>query len=162
NVGVTFLIFITLLDIRLAVLYFLGISAVAYSFDRRPRWHLLFGVVLGASLLLFGLDMMKQSGHDFQEIEWFRDPLSQSRDALGLVFFGCVVLSFVTQSPNAVILLGLGMAESGLLGAEATAMVIYGAHLGNTLFRMLLGGGMRGSSRQVAGFQDLIKITGTV
>src|SRR5262249_29360247 len=57
NVGVTFLIFITLLDIRLAVLYFLGISAVAYSFDRRPRWHLLFGVVLGASLLLFGLDM---------------------------------------------------------------------------------------------------------
>jgi phosphate:Na+ symporter len=54
------------------------------------------------------------------------------------------------------------MAESGLLGAEATAMVIYGAHLGNTLFRMLVGGGMRGSSRQVAGFQDLIKITGTV
>ena len=40
-------------------------------------------------------------------------------------------------------------------------MVIYGAHLGSTLFRMLLGKGLKGSSRQVGAFQDLFKIVGT-
>src|SRR5262249_54019161 len=107
-------------------------------------------------------DAMKQSGQDLQKLDWFSDLWARARDVWSLAFLGGVALSFVTQSVNAVILLDLGMVQNGLLGAEAAAMVIYGAHLGNTLFRMLLSGGMKGVFRQVAGFQDVFKIVGTL
>jgi phosphate:Na+ symporter len=161
NVGATVLVFLTLLDIHLALLFLLGISAIAYAYSRQMRWRTLFGVVLGLCLLFYGLDTMKESGRQFQELDWFRELWARARQAYLLAFVGGSILAFMTQSANAVILIGLGMAHGGLLDAESTMMVIYGAHLGSTFVRLVLGGRMKGSSRQVGRFQDLFKIVGS-
>jgi phosphate:Na+ symporter len=161
NVGATLLIFLALLDVRMAVLYLLGLSAIAFSYGRQLRWRTLFGVVLGICLLFYGLDAMKQSGQAFQEMAWFQELWGRAQQAFFLAFASGVLLAFVTQSSNAVILLGVGMAQHRLLVAENTMMVIYGAHLGSTLARLVVGGGMKGSSRQVGRFQDLFKIIGS-
>jgi phosphate:Na+ symporter len=161
NVGTTLLIFLSLLDVRLAILFLLGLSAIAFSYSRQASWRTWFGVVLGVCLLFYGLDGMKVAGREFQNLEWFHDLWAQARHAFLLAFLGGLVLAFLTQSTNAVILLGLGMAQNGLLSSESTMTLIYGAHVGTTFTHLLLDSGVKGSARQVRRFQDLFKVTGS-
>jgi phosphate:Na+ symporter len=161
NVGTTLLPFVAALDIRLTVLYVLGVSGIAFSFSRESGWKSAYGMALGISLLFYGLDGMKGSAAELQQYAWFRAVLEQARGSFGLALLGGAFLSFLTQSTTAVTFIALTLVNTGLLGADETIMVIYGGNVGSTFSRMILASGLKGSSRQVGRFQDLFKIAGT-
>src|SRR5262245_37125251 len=58
NVGCCALIFATVLDLRVATLYLVGVAGAAYAFDKSHKTHV-FGAVFGIGLLFFGMEMMK-------------------------------------------------------------------------------------------------------
>jgi phosphate:Na+ symporter len=161
NVGTTVLIFVAALDIRLAVLYLLGLSGICFSFSREARWRSAYGIVLGISLLFFGLDVMKSGAAGLQQLSWFRAVLEGTRGSFALACLGGAFLSFLTQSSTAVTLLAVTLVNTGLLGVDETIMVIYGGNVGSTFSRMILASGLKGSSRQIGRFLDLFKIAGT-
>lgn len=161
NVGTTVLIFIAALNIRLAVLYLLGLSGIAFSFSKETKRRNVYGIVLGISLLFFGMDTMKSGAVEMQRFDWFHAMLQGTHDSFALAFLGGALLSFLTQSSTAVMLIAIAMVNTGLLSAGDTIMVIYGANVGSSFTRMILSSGLKGSSRQIGRFQDLFKITGS-
>jgi phosphate:Na+ symporter len=161
NVGGSLLIFAAVLDLRLAVLYLIGVAGVAFAFDRSHRNHAL-GALFGIGMLFYGIELMKTGAQPLRDQQWFSHLLEGNTQSLLLAFAGSVLFSFVTHSSTAVAILCIGFAVTGLLGPFPTMMALYGANLGSTFSRMVLSSNLRGSARQIPAFQDLFKITGAV
>ena len=161
NVGTTFIVFAGVLDLHTFVLYLLGVSAVAFVFSGEVRWKPLIGVALGLSLLFYGIDAMKGSAADLRGEPWFNVLLTQARGSYLLAFGAGAAFSFLTQSTTAVALIAVTLAKAGMLGVDETLMIVYGGNVGSTFSRMILASGLKGSSRQIAHFQDLYKIGGS-
>ena len=159
NVGCCALIFASVLDLRLAILYVLGVAGAAFAFDRSHRSHAL-GAVFGVGMLFYGIELMKTGADPLKQLPWFSQMLHDSHNSLVFAFLGGTAFSFVTQSSTAVSILAIGLAQTGLLGPFPTMMALYGANLGSTFARMLLSSGLKGTVRQLTAFQDLFKIVG--
>ena len=161
NVGTTIIVFVSVFDLQTAAMYLLGISAIVFVFSGEVRWRPVLGVVLGISLLFYGIDAMKASAGEIKSQPWFGSVMSRAQGSYFLAFCAGTVLSFLTQSTTAVAMIGVTFVKAGMLSVDETIMIVYGGNLGSTLARMILSSGLKGSSRQIARFQDLFKITGT-
>jgi phosphate:Na+ symporter len=161
NVGTTLLVFVTLFDLHLVVLYLLGVSATVFAFAGEARWKPICGVVLGICLLFFGMNALKTGAARVQDYPWAQSVLAQAHGSYALALLAGALFSFVTQSATAVVFIAVTLVRAGLLGPEETMMIIYGGNVGSTFSRMVLSSGLKGSSRQVGRFQDLFKIVGS-
>jgi phosphate:Na+ symporter len=162
NVGTTLIVFSGVFDVQILVLYCLGVSTTVFAFSGEVRWKPLCGVLLGISLLFFGINMMKTSAAGMQSYDWFDAVMDSAHGSYLLAFAAGALLSFLTQSTTAVALLAVTLAHAGLLRVEETMMIVYGGNLGSTFARMILSSGLKGSSRQIGHFQDLFKIAGSL
>lgn len=161
NVGCTVLVFVAVLDIRLVVLYLLGLAGASFAFERPLKQKNTVGALFGIGMLFYGVELMKTGAAPLQTFPWFNSVMESTRNSYALAFLGGCFLSFVTQSSTAVSVLAISLVQARVLAAEQTIMIIYGANLGSTFSRMILSGGLKGSSKQLAHFQDLFKIAGT-
>lgn len=160
NVGTCVLIFITVLDIRLVFLYLLGICGIANVFTRQPTRKSLVGTGLGIGLLLFGMGVVKENAVALSRADGAHELLVQLQNAYLLALAGGTLVAFLTQSTTAAILIALALVNAGVLGVDDTIMAIYGGNIGSTFARMALATWVKGSSRQVGRFQDLLKLGG--
>ena len=159
NVGCSVLIFVAVLDLRLGILYLIGVAGAAFAFDRSHRSHWL-GALFGVGMLFYGIELMKAGAQPLKDLPWFANALSGNDESWILAFAGGVGFSFVTQSSTAVSILAIGLAETGLLSIYPAMMAIYGANIGSTVARMVVSSGLKGSVRQLTAYQDAIKFTG--
>jgi phosphate:Na+ symporter len=161
NVGCCALIFAAVLDLRLAILYLIGLAGAAFAFDRSHRSHAL-GAVFGIGMLFYGIELMKTGADPIKQLAWFSEGLDSAHGSYALAFVAGAAMSFLTQSSVAVSILAIGLAQTGLLDAFQTMMAIYGANVGSTFARMLLSTSLKGSVRQLTAYQDLFKIGGAL
>ena len=160
NVGTTALVFVGALDIRIAVLYLVGLSGIVYSLTSEFRWRSLTSIALGLGLLLYGSDLMTLGAAGIEKSPWFREFVRAGHGSSAESFLLGTLASFLAQSTTAVALITVALSGSGLLSLPDAMMMVYGANLGSTLIRILLSHGRTGTGRQISGFQDLFKTAG--
>jgi phosphate:Na+ symporter len=160
NVGTTALVFIGALDIRIAVLYLVGLSGIAFSLTSEFRWRSLTSIALGLGLLLYGSDLMTLGASGIEKSAWFREFVRAGHGSGAEIFILGTLASFLAQSTTAVALITVALSGAQLLSLPDAMMMVYGANLGSTLIRILLSHGRTGTGRQISGFQDLFKTAG--
>jgi phosphate:Na+ symporter len=160
NVGCCALIFAAVIDLRLAILYLIGVAGAAFAFDR-SRKNMALGAVFGVGMLFYGIELMKSGIEPVKELPWFSELLVGNRSYL-LAFISGTAFSFVTQSSTAISILVIGFAQTALIGPFQAMIALYGANVGSTFARKVLSSTLTGAVRQLAAFQDLFKITGAV
>lgn len=161
NVGCAALIFAAVIDLRLAILYLVGLAGAAFAFDRTHRQHAI-GALFGVGMLFYGIELMKSGAEPLRQTAWLAGALDDGGRSYFLAFAGGALFSFLTQSATAVSILAIGLAQTALLGPFPAMMTIYGANVGSTIARMLLSSTLHGSVRQLTAHQDLFKISGAV
>lgn len=162
NVGPTALVFAGAIDIHVAVLLAIGISAIAFSLATEFHWKAAASVLLGVALVLYGSDLMSAAAGDVQGAGWFAAFLRRWHDSSAMAFaLGCLA-SFLTQSTTLVALTTIIIASAGLVAGPSALAMLYGANLGSTLMRMLLTTRSSGTQLEIIRFQDLFKIAGAV
>jgi phosphate:Na+ symporter len=159
NVGCCALIFAAVLDLRLAILYMIGLAGAAFAFDRSHKSHAL-GALFGVGMLFYGIELMKLGAEPLKDLPYFTALLNETHQSYFLALIGGAAFSFLTQSSTAVSIVAIGVAQTGLVGAYPTMMAIYGANVGSTVARMVLSSALKGSARQITAYQDLFKIAG--
>src|SRR5262245_24978956 len=87
NVGTGALIFASVLDMRVAVLYLLGVAGAAFAFDKSHRSHAL-GAVFGVGMLFYGIELMKTGAEPLKEMTWFSGLLNGKDESYILPFIG--------------------------------------------------------------------------
>lgn len=162
NLGTSALVLLTVLDLRLAVLWLLGATGMCFYFDldKSARWRHLIGALLGLGTLFLGLQLMKTGALPLRDVLWVQSALrfAASSDAL-LLLIGAVI-TMVAQSSATVSMLAVTMAMAGLMGEHQTVMVVLGASLGSGLTTFLMAGNLEGTARQFGLFQILFKAVG--
>lgn len=131
NVGAGIIILIAVLNIQTLILFVLGAAGISLAFEKPARYHHLASILFGIGLLFYGLFMIRAGTAPLAEKEWFRLILLHGQHSFLLAFLVGAVLTALSQSSTAVTILAITFTQSGLLSAEQTIMIIYGANLGS-------------------------------
>ncbi|NKE47843.1 Na/Pi symporter [Roseomonas frigidaquae] len=157
NPGTAGLVLLTTVDIRLAVLWLVGLVGLtsAFDLDRIGGLKPALGALLGLALMFLGLDLMRTDSGPLQELAAnFR---LTGATGLALAFLAGALVTLLTQSSSTVTILALTLHGAGLMTLEQTALAVYGACLGSGGAVLLVAASLRGSARRLAVFQALLK-----
>lgn len=162
NAGNAVLVFVASLNIRLMVLYLLGISGVLYGLIRQKRQQAALHALFGISMLLFGFHLIKSGAGPISQTEWAQDLVQMSAGSIWISFLAGGVLRFIAQSSSTVSIIAMTMGLSGLIQLDQAMMMINGMYIGSALTVYLLSAGVRGTPRQIAIYQALFNLTGSI
>lgn len=160
NIAGGIIVLILTVDVKVAVLFLIGISGLTWARARSFRVEHVMGAALGAGLLFFGLATMQEGAGEMASAPWFGDLLAWTH---GSYLFGFVIgagLAFLIQSSMAVAVLSMAFYGAGVITANETLMVVYGANAGSSILTLALSTGLTGQSKQVAMYQVAYNLVG--
>jgi phosphate:Na+ symporter len=162
NVGTSALVLLAAVDIKLMVLFLLGVTGLAFYFDvdKAPRFRHLLGAVLGLGLLFMGLELIRQGSMPLKGIDAVREFLAFAASSYVLAFLIGIVFTIVAQSSATVSIVAVTMTNIGLLTIDQTIVIVIGASLGSGLSVALLSSNLSGIGRQIAWLQIAVKLAG--
>ena len=165
NVGTAGLVLLATVDIRLAVLWLIGVVGFmsALNLDRGGRMKPVLGALLGLGLLFLGLDLMKTGALPLRDLSLTRSVVEG--DALGgfgliLPFIVGALITLVAQSSSTVTILAMTLNAAGLVSFDQAALSVYGASVGSGGAVLLLSSSLSGAARRLAVYQALVKAGG--
>ncbi|WP_223670716.1 Na/Pi cotransporter family protein [Kangiella shandongensis] len=125
---------VTLLGFKISLgdiaIYIIGVSALARLFFRnRSQYGLTLSLIISIGLILFSLDLIKNSTLGLSETI----DINASGTAVPFAFFITgIALATLFQSSSAVMIMTLSAANAGLINLESAISVVIGADLGTT------------------------------
>ena len=155
-VGTSAMVFIATMDIKLFILFLVGIAGIAFAQVRNPKPVL--GILFGGGVMFFGLDMVAASATAITDIDWFEQAITSVNGAPTTAFLLACILSLVLQSPQSVAILAITMTVGGVLDTWTTLVIIYGCNFGGGLSTYLISTGLKGTSRQIIIFQVMFNL----
>lgn len=165
NVGTVMIVFLFAINIKLGVMYLLGITAILYSLNKNAKKAPLMGIILGISLTLYGFNNLETGAEHLIEIPYihhFLESLHGSQFFLLLLFILGFSLRLITQSTSTVSILAITLGEIGILNFEQAAFVVFGAPLGAGLAMLFESKHFKGASRQIPVYQILFEVSGSL
>jgi len=165
NIGTVLLVFLTVINIKLGVLLYLGTMAILYSLNKTVRERPISGVMLGVGILLFGFSTFVTELRGLFGADGMKDQLLIFQNPMiyyVLPFALGATLRFLSQSTSTVSVIGISLCQAGILDVNQTLFVVFGAPLGSVLTMTLAAKGLPGASKQVAYFQILFESLGTI
>jgi len=162
NVGTVILVYLATIDMKLVILWLIGLTGVSMAFGAKGRWLAVMGALFGIGVLFFGLDMMKGSFKDLPNYPEFAWLMAQSDKSDLLVFLIGIALRTIIQSSSAIAVVAVTMANSGALSYEHSMLLILGTGPGVAVATWLLSGKLQGVGKQIVMYQAAVNlISGT-
>ena len=162
NVAAGLIVLILVFDIKIAILFLLGLSGIVYTSDKARGLRAAAGTIFGISLLFFGLNTMQAGVAPLAETDWFESALQWTKDSYLLGFAIGVGLSFLVQSSLAVVVLTIALQQSGLFSLNESIMIVYGGNVGSSVLSFVLSASMSGQSKQIAMYQTAYNFAGAI
>ncbi len=164
NIGTSVLIFFVVFNVKLLILYFIGLVGLAYffQFDKTNRKQVLLQFMLGLALLFLGVVYIKNGAQQMQTLSWFRDALHMSSGSMILLFIAGIILTVIAQSGPTVSVVALTLCSVGLLNLFQSFVVVLGTGLGSAINILLLSARSKGSAKQLSIYQGIFKTTGAI
>ncbi len=164
NIGTTITGWILVLKIGKYGLPLLGVSAFVYLFSKRDRWRFLAMSLMGAGMVFFGLEIMKDACgiiKDLPDFEaWFQRFQADSYfGVLKCALVGCVLTTLV-QSSSATLGITISLASQGVISFETAAALVLGENIGTTITAFLASLGATTNARRAAYFHVVFNLVG--
>lgn len=160
SVGNCLLLFIVSMNIEIAIMFLVGICGIALYLSKNERFRTYLQIGLGLGLIFFGIELMSAGVKPLQQEDWFTGAMSYSSHYPILSILAGMALGFLAQSSTAIGLVAIGLARENILTVSQTFLLMYGAAMGSTLFKVLLGQAFRGTSQQLVRFVNLFNMFG--
>ena len=160
SVGNCVLPFLVSIDIKAATFFVVGISAIALYFVKSDRLRNACTLLFGLGLIFFGIEMMLEGVRPLRQEAWFTGVMELSRNYSLLSIMAGMALGFIVQSSTAVALVAIGLARGNVLTGPQAFLLMYGAAIGSTLFKVVIGQAFHGTSRQLIRFVNMFNMSG--
>jgi phosphate:Na+ symporter len=163
NVGTALLVFLAAFDLRLAVLFLIGVTGLMIAFRVGRRFEALIGALFSIGLLFYGLGLMKQAFAPMPGFDWFRSLAEFLKEWSFAPFLMGAALRMVIQSSSAIGVIAIALQGAGLFTDFQAVMLICGAGPGVALASLFLSGNLTGPPRQIVLYQGIINfLSGTL
>jgi len=156
DIGTAVLVFLASANIKLTILYFIAITGISYSFDKKRKHDALLMASFGLGVLLLGFNFVKSSATSLANLEWMAQLMASAEGSLFFLFILGAVLRLLTQSSSAVTILCIPLIQSGLFSLPQAIAIISGTSLGSAFAGPLLGNDLKGLSRQLLLYKSVL------
>ena len=160
SVGNTILLFFVTMHLEAAVTFIVGVCGIALYFSKSDKYRNAFLIGMGLGLIFFGIEIMTAGVKPLRQEAWFTGAMTFSISYPFLSILAGMALGFIAQSSTAVALVAIGLAKANILTGPQTFLFMYGAAIGSTLFKAMLGQGFRGTSQQLVRFVNMFNVFG--
>lgn len=164
NIGTTITSWILVLKIGKYGLPLIGVSAFFFLFSKRERLRYLATLFLGAGMVFFGLELMKNGFAPIKEMPEFEAWFARFTPDSYLGILKCclagAILTAVIQSSSATIGITMGLAYTGVINFPTAAALVLGENIGTTITAYLASLGASPNAKRAAYAHMLINITG--
>lgn len=164
NIGTSILVLLATLDLHVFVFLLIGTIGMLHYFkiDQKERFKPLINALLGISILMLGLLLIKNGAGGLKDADIFVPMMNLAADNLWLVFVAGVLLSLLTQSFATASAIVVTLVAVGIFNFSQAAMLILGANLGAGISIYLLGKTLTGSAKKIVLFQVWTKLAGVI
>ncbi len=155
NVGITLLIFVVAIDLKIGIFIFVGVSGFLFGLHKENRWENLFTAFFGFSLLLMGYQVLKSGSQPFAQMEVIKNMFEFGKNSYIIpVLIGFILRLLIHSSPTVAVLI-MSFSHAGLIGLDQVILIIFSLGFGEALTTRILSSGTRGISKQLVIFRVL-------
>lgn len=152
NIAAGLTVLFLTLEIHNFVMLLIGLAGITYVYGS-IRLQRFASVALGIGLLFLGLEIMRQGASSAEEQEWFQNMIGMTRGQPVLAFVVGAILTIISQSSMAVVVVMATFLDAGLFEQSDAMMFVYGTNVGASVLTYLMASGLTGVARQVALYQ---------
>lgn len=146
-------IFLLVMDIRLAVLAVLGLTGLIYAGSQKSKWRQISGAIFGIAVLFLGISYLQLAVNPLIELEGFNQAAEWLQGKFFIAFMVGILATTVVQSSLPPVILMIPLAQINLLSLDEAMMFVYGTNVGNSVLTYVFTTKFTGKSKQVAMFQ---------
>lgn len=158
--GSSALVLILTLNIRLGILFLIGVSGLMFAFKKPLKLYHFVGALVGIGFLFMGLSMVQQGSAGLYMFTLFKRIIEITTANLFLAFIIGTLLTFITQSSIGICIVAITMAKAGVFNIDQTIMLIYSANAGSSMITLFLSTGLKGAPKQIAMSHVIINLFG--
>ena len=159
EIGTKLIVFLAALNIKVVILYFLALTGITFSQDRKNRKPELLRALLGLALLLYGFAMVKSSAMDMSQLPGVHEVIKFCSSSYVMPFIAGILLRAFTQSSSAVAILAIPLLMSGVFSFDQCMMMIFGTAMGSATTDLVLSTGVKGVPKQMVYYKAASDIT---
>jgi phosphate:Na+ symporter len=149
NVGSTFIVFASMLSIKVFALIALGVTALGLTFHVPKKLVHTYGALFGLAMIMYGLFLVKEGAGGLAGTEWVHGILGGWAGFYLPAFLAGLVLTLLIQSNLATTMIAIALASAGLLNLEESMMAMVGAQAGTGILTWVFSSHVYGRARQV-------------
>lgn len=162
NLVIGFIVFILTLDIKIGVLFIIGLSSILYAHLPSIRAKYIIGAILGVSLLFLGIYSIQEALAPIVDSDFIENASNFLIGHYMIAFFMGCLLSVIAQSSLPVVILIIPLIRIDVISINEAMMYIYGANVGSSILTLILAWSLTGKAKQLAMFQVLYNIVGAL
>lgn len=162
GVGTSLLVFMAAIDLRAVALTALSLVGLLYlgSLHRGDVGRRSTELLLAAGITLFGLTMLKGTGHALADSAWVREFFTFASESWIYSFLIGFLVTLVMQSSSTVSILAVMLSATGLVPLHAAVVLVCGANAGSGMSVAMISAHLSGQPRQLALWQAVVKLLG--
>ena len=153
-------LFLLIIDIKIAILFILGISCFILLNEKFAKYKNIAGILFGISLIFMGLYIIEIGVEPLSSSGWFKEAVQWSVKSFILCIVIGAILSFIAQTSLAVGILCIAFQQYGVFTVYESIILIYGAFIGSSFLTLCFGYSLKGKARQILMFQVLYNFVG--
>lgn len=165
NVGTVAIAFLFAIDLKLGIMYLLGISAMLYSLNKKAARLTPLRVLLGIGILLFGFIQLEVGAEHLIEAESMHNWLLSIQEGFGF-YIVLILLGFglrlLTRSSSTVAVLIISLGHISILDKVQLMFMVAGAPIAAGIAMIFESKHVKGSAKQIPAFQIFFEISGGV
>lgn len=161
NIGTTITGQLIALDVgaMAPAIAFIGVAAVVFL--KNDKVKSVGEIVAGLGVLFIGMDMMSTAMEPLRESETFVNIVTEFKNPLVGILAGAIFTAII-QSSSASVGILQGLAESGLIGLDSAAFVLFGQNIGTCITAFLASLGASKNAKRTTIVHILFNVIGTV
>jgi phosphate:Na+ symporter len=136
RVGSCFYIYLAGFNIKLLILFMLGIAGIAFAFNKSKKYAALASGVFFLGLVLFGIQLIKQNTKYLVMQPWFSSIMEYTSDYPIIAFAAGFLFLMGAQSLFGTLVISISFLESGLFDINQSLLFIYGSYLGEAVLKI--------------------------
>lgn len=164
SVGTSVLVFLASVELRVLALLALAVVGLLYlaALHRGELGRRTTDLLLAIGVTLFGLTMLKATGHALAGSGWVVEFFTFASEAWTYGFIIAFVVTLLMQSSSTVSALAVMLSATGVVPLAAAMVMVCGANAGSGMSVALISSHLTGAPRQLALWQAVVKLAGAL
>ena len=138
---------------------FLGVAIVVFM--KNEKLHYVGKIMAGLGILFMGMDMMNSAMKPLADSQGFVDLLTNFENPILGILAG-VVFTALIQSSSASVGILQALADSGVIGLNAAAFVLFGQNIGTCVTALLASIGTSRNAKRTTAIHISFNVIGTI